>query len=72
MSKEAGTDKKSLLSEGVDFLKGCREELSKVSSPTRQETIQITIVTLILMVVIALALGLMDMVFGSLMTQLLS
>jgi preprotein translocase SecE subunit len=54
-----------------DFWRGCVEELKKVSKPTRQETIQATVVTLILMLFVAMALGLMDVIFYNLMSAVL-
>jgi len=48
------------------------EELKKVTVPTRQETIQATLVTLIIMVFVAMCLFFMDFLFGSLMRSVLS
>ncbi|MCI5064924.1 preprotein translocase subunit SecE [bacterium] len=46
-------------------------ELKKVTTPTRQETIQATIVTIIIMVFIALCLFFLDFLFGNLMESVL-
>jgi preprotein translocase SecE subunit len=58
------TRKKGFLSESI-------EELRKVTSPTRQETIQATIVTLILIVFFALILAVFDFVFRGIMWRVM-
>jgi preprotein translocase SecE subunit len=63
--------KQGIVGKGTGFFHDCMDELKKVSKPTRQETIQATIVTIILMLFIAVALGLMDVVFYNLMSALL-
>ena len=50
----------------VEFLKDCRSELDKVSKPSRQETMQATMITIVIMFVVAVALALFDMVFSNL------
>jgi len=47
-------------------------EFKKVSSPTRQETIQATMVVMFMIVVIGLYLGLLDLVFHRVMQALVS
>jgi preprotein translocase SecE subunit len=53
----------------LGFIEGCREELRKVSSPTRQEATQATIVTLVM---VSCALALFDLTFRQLMIAILS
>jgi preprotein translocase SecE subunit len=48
------------------------EELKKVSSPTRQETVQATIVTTFIVVLVATVVALMDVIFGQIMRAVLS
>ena len=68
MAKEkAGTGLKDL----PEFFRETRVELSKVTSPTRQETIQATIVTLFIVCFVSLALFVLDLFFNWLMGQVL-
>lgn len=55
----------------VTFLSDCREELHKVTKPTRQETMQATLVTLVIMFFLAGTLALLDVVFNRLMSVVL-
>ena len=54
------------------FFRESRDELKKVNRPTREETIQVTWVVLMMLVSFSVFLGLADLVFGSLMQTLLS
>ena len=72
MAKATAKKSESVIGKGQQFFSGCQDELRKVSKPTRQETIQITIVTVIIMLIVAAALGLMDVAFGKLMQVVLS
>lgn len=54
-----------------DFLRDVRLELKKVSWPTRQETIKLTGVVILISVVLAAFLGLLDFGFISLLNKLL-
>ena len=54
------------------FLRESVNELKKVHSPTRQETVQATMVTLVIMVFVALMLFVLDLVFQSAMHAMLS
>ncbi len=47
-------------------------ELKKVHRPTRQETIQATIVVLVLVVIFAFFMGLTDLIIGQIMQGLLT
>lgn len=55
----------------VDFVRDVRSELRKVSWPTRQETINLTVVVLAFAVVVGMFLGGMDFVFQTLFKFLL-
>ena len=48
------------------------DELRKVSAPTRQEAIQATVVTTFIVVLVAVVIALMDLVFGQIMSAVLS
>jgi len=52
---------KSYLDQGTSFVKESWTELGKVHFPTPKETLQATLVVVILTVVLALWLGLIDM-----------
>ena len=47
------------------------EELKRVSTPTRQEVLQATIVVLFLLVFISLFLGALDLLFQTVMEQVI-
>lgn len=55
---------------GVTFVGEAWGELKKVSFPTRQETMQATIVTLFIMSFVAVCLFVLDWVFNRLMAAL--
>ena len=61
----------SLFSKGASYLSDSVEELKKVSFPTRQETMQATIATLVIVVFVASTLALLDFAFNALMIQIL-
>jgi len=61
----------SSIGQGVAFAQDSWAELKKVTFPTRQETIQATIVVLVMMVLVATYLGLLDLVFNKLMRAFL-
>ena len=64
-NQESSTDSgKGYLSESV-------AELKKVTTPTRQETIQATLVTIVIMTFVALCLMVLDLLFRTLMDALL-
>ncbi len=52
---------KSYLDQGISFVKEAWTELSKVHYPSPKETIQSTVVVVVLTVVMAIWLGLVDM-----------
>ena len=53
------------------FVSESTEELKKVSTPTRAETIQSTLVTIVIMVFVSVCLLLLDLFFNYLMSNLL-
>ena len=57
----------SPIARASQYLSDSVDELKKVSSPTRQETIQATIVTVLIIVFLAVTISLMDLVFQQLM-----
>lgn len=65
-------EKRSYFVQAKDFWNNCVEELRKVSTPTRAETIQATVVTVVIMLFVALCLTLMDFLFDRIMGALLT
>lgn len=55
----------------VSFLKEVKAELDKVIWPDRQQTIQLTILVIVVSVIIGLYVGGLDFLFTSLMNTLL-
>lgn len=45
------------------FLKEVKQELKKVSWPTREETIKLTTIVIVLSVIVAIFIGAVDMIF---------
>ena len=62
----------SVATRGFGFFSESFDELKKISTPTRQETIQATVVTLFIMVFVALVLFAMDVVFSTIMSSVIS
>jgi preprotein translocase SecE subunit len=62
----------SVASRSFGFFSESFDELKKISTPTRQETIQATVVTLFIMVFVALVLFAMDVVFSTIMSSVIS
>lgn len=60
------------VSRSVSFVRDSWEELKKVHPPTRQETIQATIVVLLMVVMFATFLGLADYIVGNIMQAILT
>lgn len=71
VSNAETNQRESLVAQATGYFSASVGELKKVSTPTRQETIQATIVTLVIMIVVALCLFVLDMVFGRIMTAVL-
>ena len=57
---------------GLGFFSESIEELKKVSTPTRQETMQATLVTIFIMVFVSLVLFAMDALFSTIMSVVIS
>ena len=55
----------------TDFLKDVRVELKKVSWPTREETVRLTGIVILMSVALAAFLGLLDFGFLTLLNRLL-
>jgi preprotein translocase SecE subunit len=53
------------------FFRESVEELKKVQHPTRQETVQASLVTLLIMVLVSIVLSLFDFVFGRALNALI-
>ena len=69
--KAQESDKQGPVAASKTFLSDCNEELRKVTTPTRQETIQATLVTLVIVVFVSGTLAILDIIFNRLMTQIL-
>ncbi len=65
-------ENESVVGRGRRYFSESVEELKKVSSPTKQETMQATLVTTVIVVFIATVVALLDLVFGQLMGAILS
>jgi preprotein translocase subunit SecE len=57
--------------DGLSYARDSYAEIKKVTFPTKQETIQATLVVLLMMALVAAYLGLLDLVFFRLMQALL-
>lgn len=55
----------------AQFLRESVGELKKVQHPTRQETIQASLVTLLIMVLVSIVLSLFDFIFGRALNALI-
>ena len=72
MAKAKIEAKSNPISAGVQFVDESWRELKKVHAPTRQETIQASIVVLVMVILFALFLGAADLVVGKVMQTILS
>ncbi|RMD87041.1 MAG: preprotein translocase subunit SecE [Candidatus Dadabacteria bacterium] len=61
-----------MFSDGISYFRSSWEELKKVTTPTRQETVQATMVVMLMMIIVAVYLGLLDLIFNKLMQSILS
>ena len=57
---------------GINFFRECWDELKKVHPPTRQETVQATLVVLLMIVLFSVFLGATDLIVGELMQKILT
>lgn len=71
MAATGAENSPSIVSRSRGFLSESVEELKKVSAPTKQETMQATVVTILLVVFLALCLFLVDLVFHQIMSSVL-
>ena len=71
-AKSSGDVGGNLISNASDYFSESVDELKKVSTPTRQETMQASMATLVLLVVVAVSLFILDIIFGQIMTAVLS
>jgi preprotein translocase subunit SecE len=55
----------------VDFLRGVRVELSKVVWPSRQATLRLTILVIVITIIVGFFIGLIDLSFSKGMSLLL-
>jgi len=61
-------EKASIVGRGSSYISDSIAELKKVVFPTRQETIQATIVTVLIVIFVSICLFLLDVVFNQLMS----
>ncbi len=69
--KASSASSESFISRSVGYVFDSVEELKKVQSPTRQETMRLTGVVVLIIVFISMCLFVMDLVFNWLMTALI-
>lgn len=72
MATEEAKKEVSFMSRPFSFISESFEELKKVTHPTRQETMQATLVTLLIIVFVAICLFVLDVILNRLMLALLS
>jgi preprotein translocase subunit SecE len=71
MSDKVADAQSGLISRSVDYVSESVEELKKVNFPTRQETVRLTGVVVMIIVFISMCLFVMDLVFNWLMTKMI-
>jgi preprotein translocase subunit SecE len=69
--KVADASSESIVSRSAGYFTESVEELKKVSSPTRQETMRMTGVVLVIIVFISMCLFVMDLTFNWLMGKMI-
>ena len=65
-------EKESIVDQSRGFLTESVEELKKVTTPTRQETIQATLVTVVIMTFVAICLMILDLIFRTVMDSVVT
>lgn len=55
----------------VDFLRGVRVELSKVVWPSRQATLRLTILVIVITIIVGFFIGIIDLTFSKSVALLL-
>jgi preprotein translocase subunit SecE len=71
MSDKVADASSGLISRGVEYVSESVEELKKVHTPTRQETMRLTGVVVMIIVFISMCLFVMDLVFNWIMTKMI-
>jgi len=71
MSDKVADAPSGLISRGVGYVSESVEELKKVQTPTRQETMRLTGVVVMIIVFISMCLFVMDLVFNWVMTKMI-
>lgn len=61
----------TFVAEAKDFVQGSVSELKKISTPTRQEAMQATVVTLFIIAFMSVCLFLLDLFFHALLRVLI-
>ena len=69
---KSGTEQQNIFGQSISFVQEANSELKKVHFPNRQETIQATILVLLMVAFFALFLGLADLLVGKLMGHVLT
>lgn len=64
MAEPASESTGSIFSRGAQYISDSTDELKKIHTPTRQETLQATLVTVIIVIFISAVVALMDLIFG--------
>lgn len=72
MAEQKTQESLSLFARSGGYLRESVDELKKVSRPTRQETIQATIVTVVIICIVAVCLMMLDVIFDQVMSALLA
>ena len=72
MASEQAEKQESSVARATSYFSDSWAELKKVTHPTKQETIQATVVTLIIVTFVAVCLFILDVIFNRLMLALLS
>lgn len=72
MSREAAEARPRITDRIAEYLRDTRGELRKVSWPTRQQTINLTLIVLAVTVVMAAFLGSVDFLFATLISLIVS
>ncbi|OQA42614.1 MAG: preprotein translocase subunit SecE [Chloroflexi bacterium ADurb.Bin325] len=72
MSREAAEARPRITDRIAEYLRDTRGELRKVSWPTRQQTINLTLIVLAVTVVMAAFLGTVDFLFATLISLIVS
>ncbi|MDC0357448.1 preprotein translocase subunit SecE [Oligoflexia bacterium] len=72
MGAGRAAENQSMISKGKGFLSDSVTEIKKVTTPTKQETTQATLVTVVIILFVAFCLCILDLVFNNLMGAVLS